>query len=256
MFVNPIHRNRSFGIFFLWDTLCLCFTPLTKWPLAMLLFYDYFGWGLMSYYSKIAIISCITTRKLLKVICPKDMMTAFPHQHASIYRVKLIQIIYMSRGVLPLTFRYELQPVLPYRETINRKSNSGVLGRYILLPKGWFREWRYSTREMVVTLTLYDSNHTGMHIKRKTSSCPVWFLSMHNASYSLQSHTVLICHPAPVSSPVWGKTPWVIPLLHFRIPLNWFLHSTLCFAIFFTVLPPLFLQAPKLLELPLSPPFT
>jgi len=42
----------------------------------------------------------------------------------------------MFRGILLLTFRDKLQPVLSFRGKIRRKSISGVLGRYILLPKG------------------------------------------------------------------------------------------------------------------------
>lgn len=70
-------------------------------------------------------------------------MTAFTCQHAFSHEVKLIQIIYMFWEILLLTFRYKLQPVLSFRGKTSRKSISGVLGRCILLPRGWTREWRH-----------------------------------------------------------------------------------------------------------------
>lgn len=197
-----------------------------------------FSWGLMSYYSEIAIISDTTTRKLLKVECPKDTMTAFPCLHAFSHEVKLIQIIHMFRRILLLTFRYKLQPVLSFRGEISRKSISGVLGTCTLLPRGWMGEWRHSTRDMVVTQTVHDSNDTGMHIKRKifqSAQSSFSLCMMHHIHCSLT--IVLICHPSvfsPLSSfSMWGTTPWVIPPLFFPLPLNCFLHSTLCFPIFY-----------------------
>lgn len=92
-----------------------------------------------------------------------------PQQHAFSHGVKLTKIICMFRGILILTSRYKLQPVLSFRRKISRKSISEALGRYILLTRDQTKEWTHSSREMLVTVTLHESNHTGMYVKRKLS---------------------------------------------------------------------------------------
>lgn len=140
-----------------------------------------------------------------------------------------------------LTFRCKLQTALFSRKKLagrtSQERKAGVSCKHRADPGN----------EAVVTLTLSDSNHTGMYIKRKVpqSAQPAFSLCMMCHSHCRFS---LLLMSSPVSSPIssfssiQGKNPQVYAYglyqgvtspLYFPLPLKQFLHFTLCFFIFY-----------------------